>query len=66
MYICVGISLGVHQKMLNDADISAFFHDVSSRSNTDHANDERPTRKMLFEEPVRSSFVSHWTTKMIC
>ena len=56
---------------LNDADFSAYFHDVSvaiqdAREKTqDHANDERPTRKAVFEEPQRCSFVSQWTTKMV-
>ena len=56
---------------LNDADFSAYFHDVSvtiqdARENTqNHANDERPSRKVVFDEPLRCSFVSQWTTKMV-
>ena len=57
---------------VNDAEISAYFHDVSVtiqhalEKTQDHANDERPTRKVVFEEPPRSSSVSQWTSKMKC
>ena len=46
---------------MNDAEISAYFHDVSvtirhaQEKTQDHSNDERPTRKVVFEEPLRSS-----------
>ena len=54
---------------VHDAEISAYFHDVSvtnqdaQEKTQEHANDERPTRKVVFEEPLRSSFVSQWTTQ---
>ena len=57
---------------MNDAEISAYFHDVSvtiqhaQEKTQDHANDERPTRKVVFEEPLRSPFVSQWTSTMKC
>ena len=57
---------------VNDAEISAYFHDVSvtiqhaQEKTQDHANDERPTRKVVFEERLRSPFVSQWTSKMKC
>ena len=57
---------------VNDAKISAYFHDIrvasrhAEEKTQDHANDERPMGKMVFEEPLRSSFVSQWTTKMRC
>ena len=46
---------------VNDAEISAYFHDVSvtiqhaQEKTQDHSNDKRPTRKVVFEEPLRSS-----------
>ena len=57
---------------VNDAEVSAYFHDVSvtirhaQEKTQDHSNDERPTRKVVFEEPPRSSFASQWTTKLMC
>ena len=55
-----------------DAEICAHFHDVSVtiqhalEKTQDHANDERSTRKVVFDEPLRSPFVSQWTSKMKC
>ena len=46
---------------VNDAEISAYLHDVSvaiqqaQEKTQDHSNDERPTRKVVFGEPPRSS-----------
>ena len=49
------------------AETSSYFHALrvtiqhAQEKTLDHAKDERPTGKV-----VRSSFVSQWTTKMIC
>ena len=57
---------------VSHAEISSYFHDTrfaiqhTEENTQDHANDERPTGKMVFEETLRSSFVSQWTTKMRC
>ena len=57
---------------VNHAEISAYFHDMrvaiqhAEEKTQDNPNDEPPTGKMVFEEPLRSSFVSQWTTKMRC
>ena len=47
---------------VNDAEISAYLHDVSvaiqqaQEKTQDHSNDERPMRKVVFEEPPTKLF----------